>query len=134
MATKYTIMNALAYVAITGRMKYLPIRTRIDLTSELVGFQCQDLNKPFHFLTEAGERLARQSRMWKAHQHLTEMGFKVRATDGHRPRYISYEHKDDPERWAFTGGHGRVYANPEGKRMSAEYICQFKNGADQCAS
>ncbi len=113
MTTKYTLQDALAFVAITGHKKFLHIHTRIALTPDLVSFQVEDLNQPMYQLTAEGWKLAQQSRFWKAHSQLASMGFLVDVARRNKPGHVSYKYTEETKRCAFTGKHGRVYASME---------------------
>lgn len=143
--SKYTIQNALAFLAITRSLRGIHINTRIALNGyyDLEEYQVrygkdeEPLTLHRYALTEAGWALARKSRLWKAHEQLVGLGFKVE--DGirtrHTPRYISYRQwVGDAERSAFTGSSGYAYAQdlsiPKGEKgwYNHEKIGQHLNG------
>lgn len=139
--SKYTLANALAYVAITGCKRALHINTRCEMNAYCtlepytvkIGDEAYTLHR--YQLTEEGWALAKTSRLWKAHEQLTELGFKVQADRRPKPYHISYtKWLDDLNRTddAFTGAHGRVYAQDHaaGGERPWEYkmIGTHKNG------
>lgn len=140
--SKYTLMSALAFVAITGNKKGLHMQTRLALHDYTrlnpdfgkAGWQ------PMYSLTDEGRELARQSRMWKAHEHLIKMGFTLRKRGRQTTRHLSYVQYDDHgERWAHTGSHGSVYAAMEKHRdgnwaYKTEKVAEFRNGIEKEAA
>lgn len=142
MASKYTLANALAFLAITGTKRNLHIDTRIAMLgyTELQEYQVsygddmEPLTLHREVLNEAGWELAKTSRLWKAHQHLLSLGFTVEADRSHKPYFITYsQYLDDQDRriTAFTGAKGTVYAQDPAateKRWETNLIATFKNG------
>lgn len=134
MASKYTIANAVAFLGITDGMRGIHIRTRCHL-HDLYKFDVD--GRPFYKLTPRGREVAATSRLWKAHQYLTERGFVVDPARRRRftCRFIGYIHKDDFKREAWCGSHGRVYIRPEvppeGRRwVPCELVTEFRNGVE----
>ena len=142
MATKYTIQDALAYIAVTGDRRGLHIGTRIEL-HEFVVFRDIDTvldevkstgeRARWYELNSSGEERARKSRLWKAHCQLAEMGFTPAAHRPHKPGFILYTHKTDGGRTAFTGKHGRAYAEmsfreDKGYWTGMEQVGAHRNG------
>lgn len=124
--SKYTLSAALAYIAITGRKRGLHMSTRLAV----LDYTNLNLEGPsFYELTEEGWEIAKTSRLWKAHEHLTSLGF-VHDTRVRRetPRFVHYHHKDVPERSAWTGKHGRAYWASEGETWASDNSKQFRNG------
>lgn len=139
--SKYTLANALAYLAITGGKRALHINTSIamhpyhELEEYKVryGDDMEPLTLHRYKLTEEGMELAKTSRLWKAHQQLTEMGFKVQGDRRMKPYHIPYTRwTDDVRDDAFTGAHGRVYAQDHAAKTEKAWefnmIGQHKNG------
>lgn len=137
--SKYTLANGLAYVAITGGKRCLHINTSIALNEYLVwepytvqiGDESYELHR--YKLTEEGLELAKTSRLWKAHQQLVELGFKVQSDRRMKPYHIPYTRwTDDVRDDAFTGAHGRVYAQDHAAKTERAWefaqIAQHKNG------
>lgn len=145
MASKYTLANALAYVAITGSKRALHIDTRVAMLgyTELQEYQMsfgadqEPLTLHREVLTEEGLELAKTSRLWKAHQQLVGLGFELQADRRTKPYHIAYRRwNEEAQRGedAFTGAHGRVYAqdrkaNPE-RPWEFGMIGTHKNGAE----
>lgn len=142
MAFKYTLANALAFLAITGSKRNLHIDTRIAMHgyTELEEYQVRygDDMEPLtlhrEVLNEKGWELAKTSRLWKAHQHLLSLGFTVDANRTHKPYFITYSQwLADQERsiTGFTGAKGTVYAQDPAateKRWETNLVATFKNG------
>jgi hypothetical protein len=142
--SKYTLQSALAFLAITRSTRGLHINTRIAMHGyyELEEYQVsygsdsEPLTLHRYKLNEAGWELAKKSRLWKAHQELVDLGFKIDSgiNDRHTPRYIHYSRwLDDQERsiTAFTGAHGRTYAQqPDAteKRWEHKMLTKHLNG------
>lgn len=134
--SKHTIANAIAFLGIVDHTRGLHARTTVWL-HDLYDFTVD--SRPLHRLNETGLQIARTSRLWKAHQHLLSLGFKV---DAQRARsctckFIPYVHKDCADRTAFTGAHGRAYVQPPReadvharKFVPCELDATFKNGAE----
>lgn len=123
MTTQRTIRNAVAYVGITGRKRHLNINTCIAI------FDYVELNTArYHVgyeLTAAGQELVKTCKLWKAHQYLTDRGFRVERYAKHSTQFIRYVHDDG--RSAFTGKHGSVYITPA-DRWSSDLVAEFTNG------
>lgn len=142
MASKYTLANALAFLAITGSKRALHIDTRVSMIgyTKLEEYQLSygDDSEPMTFhrevLTEEGLELAKTSRLWKAHQQLVSLGFQVDSNRRQKPYHISYNRwLDDQNRplSAFTGAHGRAYAQEEDaaeRRWEMKQVGIHKNG------
>lgn len=123
MTSKYTILNALAYVAITGSQRGLTHRTRWAI-QHLVQMNISPTG-PLYILTDEGRELLPQSRFWKAHLYLLEQGFTHNPRYRETLRFVSYYHTEDDNRSAFTGSTGAVFI---GERFKTDYVKQFKNG------
>ncbi|AFU88255.1 hypothetical protein CcrColossus_gp385 [Caulobacter phage CcrColossus] len=97
--TPKTLSRALAYLAITGAQRGLHTNTRIAMygyyslvpTEVQIGDHILTLHKDK--LNEAGWKLARESKLWRAHEKLVEMGFEYKERRGRqKPNFLSYEH------------------------------------------
>lgn len=118
-ATDETVRRALAFILITGRKTGLTYRLRVQLMDYLVEY---DGSKEMLYrdrLTPEGEALARGHRLWKAHEHLTALGFVLDASRRRQKlSHVSYVHKDNRGRNAYAGVDGRVgvqHDAPDGK-------------------
>ncbi len=143
MTTKYALNQGLAVLAIFGDIHGhgIHINTRIAMSDHYtrepynvtIGEETFELHR--YKLTEDGWSRVRQSRLWKAHQHLLSLGYRVESRRGrcYTPRHISYIESDDPKtgRTAFTGGHGRVYMQADSRRFSHEMTAEFRNGEER---
>lgn len=137
--SKYTINQALALIAITNGDHYrsgLHVNTRIALYDYLawedyhirIGGEPVKLSRKV--LNDAGWERARQSRLWKAHQWLTDRGWELNRNRTAKVSHISYYNPNEPQDdYAFTGGHGRVYVKEPGAHR-AELVEEFRNGTD----
>jgi len=140
--SKYTLANALAFLAITGGKRNLHIDTRIAMHgyTELQEYQVRygDDMEPLtlhrEVLNEAGWELAKTSRLWKAHEQLLGLGFELVKEATHKPYFIRYRQwlsDQDREITAFTGAKGTVYAQDPAateKRWETNLIASHKNG------
>jgi len=113
--TMRTTENALAFIAITGSAKYLHVNTRIAIT-RLERFNVETCR---HEVTNEGMILARSTAMWRAHQRMLALGFRLAANYNHKPSFILYRHPEmvcTPdgrpfERSGFIGHKGHAYAD-----------------------
>jgi hypothetical protein len=112
-----TLNTALAYIAITDSKRCLHIDTRIAVLEYVKTNTDWQPGARSYIVNDAGMALARKSKLWRAHERLTEMGFKPDATRKTKPRFIPYTDiapvntKYGPRvPVAFTGKHGDVYA------------------------
>lgn len=111
------LQNALALVGITGWYKGLHWKTKskafsyVELNSQMFG--------PMYILNDAGKELAQKSRLWAAHEWMTERGFVPTGSQLRRARLgcISYHHPDN-DAHGFIGDSGRVYATDESGKFS----------------
>jgi hypothetical protein len=140
--SKYTLANALAFLAISGGKRNLHIDTRIAMHgyTELQEYKMSfgDDQEPLtlhrEVLNAEGWALAKTSRLWKAHEQLLGLGFEVEKERSHKPYFITYRrYLDDQDRviTAFTGAKGTVYAqDPDAteKRWETNLIATHKNG------
>lgn len=128
--TKYTLQDALAYVAITGGKRSLTVDTRISLYPYLNDL---DVNTLTYTLNEEGRTLAFRSRLWKAHEFLFNRGYRLETHRKTRLSHLTYVLRDEDGkvvRTAFTGRHGSVYEDQnEGMRSWEFKLTQkFRNG------
>jgi hypothetical protein len=122
---KHILARALAYVAITGGKRGLHIWTRIAIGP----YVKMSMTAPYHDkVDEAGMALARTSRLWKAHEELLALGFHYKVSRSPGMRHLSYEPDEGPDRFAFTGGHGKTYLAPPDKPYSAQLLTKHRNG------
>lgn len=126
MTTKYTLLDGLAHVAITGWMSGLGSSTRTALI-EHTRLRAEMGDGGLYELTEHASELVRQSRHWKAHLHLTEeLGMQLRRDRRATKRFKSYHDPENPDRRSFVSN-GNVYVeNPETRRT--ELVRSFRNG------
>lgn len=109
-----TLAKALAFVAITGNKTGLHMNTRISMSSDLCDLKPytvqygdgEPLTLHRYVVSEEGMKLARTSKLWKAHEALTAMGFRLeRRASGrnYKPGYLSYRHPEHMERGSPRG-------------------------------
>lgn len=91
MATKATTLNALAMLKITGTMRGLTYNTRIDLDRDGLITWGERAGRQ---LTDAGEALVVESRLWKAHKFLIDNGYTLNSDKQRKSSFIGYV-KDD---------------------------------------
>lgn len=118
MITQATLADALAYIAITDGQKYLHTKTSVAVY-RYVKMNVARSSGRFYEVSEEGMQLARQTKMWKAHERLLAMGFEFSPRGKVSPRFLRYSHPEQAQtksgqkffRTGFTGYHGTVYAD-----------------------
>lgn len=127
--TRNAIRNACAIVAIFGNRYALNmhVQTRLAVLEHCT-WQPEDPRRDE--LTAEGWALAKESRLWKAHEFLTAQGFRLSTTAKQRQRFISYVHPDEAGREAWTGNHGAAFWHlPRAERVGSGYENKaFGNG------
>jgi hypothetical protein len=105
--TNKTLRNALAFVAITSSKRKLHVTTRLAMYDFLMPF---DLKRFGVMVNDEGQKLVEQTALWKAHQKLLAMGFRLDVSRKHAPNFISYVHTEHLRRHAWIGRNARAYA------------------------
>lgn len=117
-----TLSRALAYLAITGGKSGLHVNTSIamspyyDFVPEEYKIGDMTLTRHRYRLNEAGVELASKSKLWRAHERATALGFVFREKHGRQSlRFIRYCHREDrvkhEERGAFISSDS-LYVQP----------------------
>jgi hypothetical protein len=91
--TQKTLANALAYIAITGSRKHLRLDTCVS-TGRFTDLRMAGGLFIGWMVNDEGMKIAKTSKLWKAHERATSQGFKVDDSRRVRPSFIIYRHPD----------------------------------------